>query len=161
MKKSFDFIEMKIPAKSEYVGVIRLTVSGIASRMGFTYDEIEDIKVAISEATTNAIQHAYHESEEGEVVLGFVVHHARLEIIVADNGKSFNLNDISHNNGPYDRATPIENMREGGLGLYLIETLMDDVSFNNQAGGVVLVMTKHLSRDEVDPGDDTVSSSQS
>jgi len=55
MNQVMDYIEMKIPAKPDYVGVIRLTLSGIASRMGFTYEEIEDIKIAISEATTNAV----------------------------------------------------------------------------------------------------------
>ena len=59
MREAFDYIEMKIPAKPEYVGVIRLTLSGIASRMGFTYDLIEDLKIAASEAITNAVQHAY------------------------------------------------------------------------------------------------------
>ena len=54
-----DYIEMKIPAKPDYLGVIRLTLSGIANRMGYTYEEIEDIKIALSEACTNAVQHAY------------------------------------------------------------------------------------------------------
>ncbi len=48
--EDFDFIEMKVPAKAEYVGVIRLSISGIASRMGFSYEAIEDLKVALSEA---------------------------------------------------------------------------------------------------------------
>ena len=49
-----DYIEIKIPAKPDYLGVIRLTLSGIASRMGYTYEVIEDIKIALSEACTNA-----------------------------------------------------------------------------------------------------------
>lgn len=48
MNEPFDFIEMKVPAKSDYVGVARLTASGLANRMGFSYEEIEDLKVAIS-----------------------------------------------------------------------------------------------------------------
>src|SRR5699024_10043379 len=48
--EAFDFMEMKVPAKADYVGVIRLSISGVASRMGFSYEAIEDLKVAISEA---------------------------------------------------------------------------------------------------------------
>lgn len=59
MNESVDLIEMKIPAKPEYVGIIRLTLSGVASRMGYVYEEIEDLKIAVSEACTNAVQHAY------------------------------------------------------------------------------------------------------
>ena len=66
----YDYIEIRVPAKAQYVGVARLTISGLASRVGFTYDEIEDLKIASSEAITNAVQHAYKEDEEGEVVVG-------------------------------------------------------------------------------------------
>ncbi|MFS8513265.1 MAG: anti-sigma B factor RsbW, partial [Planifilum fulgidum] len=48
-----DMIELTIPAKADFVGVVRLAVSGIASRMGFSYDDIEDLKVAVAEACTN------------------------------------------------------------------------------------------------------------
>ena len=44
-----DYIEIKIPAKPDYIGVIRLTLSGICNRIGYTYEEIEDIKIAVSE----------------------------------------------------------------------------------------------------------------
>ena len=65
MKQVMDYIEMKIPAKPDYLSVIRLTLSGIASRMGYTFEVIEDLKIAVSEACTNAIQHAYSEDEVG------------------------------------------------------------------------------------------------
>jgi len=91
MNQVMDYIEMKIPAKPDYVGVIRLTLSGIASRMGFTYEEIEDIKIAISEATTNAVQHAYQNDEGGEIIVGFGIYPDKLEMMVADYGQSFNF----------------------------------------------------------------------
>ena len=61
------------------MGVIRLTVSGIASRMGFTYESIEDLKIAASEAITNAVQHAYRKEENGEIIVGFALHHDSLK----------------------------------------------------------------------------------
>ena len=86
-----DYIEIKIPAKPDYIGVIRLTLSGIANRIGYTYEEIEDIKIAVSEACTNAVQHAYSKDEDGEVIVGFGIYEDKLELMVADNGKSFNF----------------------------------------------------------------------
>lgn len=150
----FDFIEMRFPSKPEYVGVIRLSVSGIGHRMGFSYEDIEDMKVAISEATSNVVEHAYTNSE-GEVTLGFGLYEDRLEIMVADHGGSFDLHDVKEKIGPYESSEPIETLREGGFGLLLIHTLMDKVELNNDYG-VILLMTKYL--DETGVGlDDQVS----
>lgn len=155
----FDFIEMKLPAKPEYVGVIRLSVSGIANRMGFTYEDIEDLKVAISEAMTNVTTHAYEESEDGEVTVGFGVYRDRLEVMVADHGGSFNLSEVKQQTGPYQQSEPIENLREGGFGLFLIDALMDKVEIKSDYG-VIVLMTKNLPTNEVGIDDDQISTSQ-
>lgn len=139
-----DYIEMKIPAKPEYVGVIRLTLSGIASRMGYTYEEIEDLKIAVSEACTNAVQHAYAKDEGGEVIIGFGIYGDKLEMAVADSGKSFNFIETKNELGPYTASSTVEQLSEGGLGLFLIETLMDEVRVLNHSG-VTVFMAKYLS----------------
>ncbi|MGM8212446.1 anti-sigma B factor RsbW [Virgibacillus sp. W0430] len=156
--EEFDFIEMKVPAKAEYVGVVRLSISGIASRMGFSYEDIEDLKVAISEATTNVVSHAYKTGEPGEITVGFGVYKERLEVMVADHGGSFDLNDIKGKIGPYEPTESIESLREGGFGLFLINALMDKVEINNKYG-VIVLMTKYLNESEVGL-DDQVSTTQ-
>lgn len=143
MKHVMDYVEMKIPAKAEYVGVIRLTISGIASRMGYTYEEIEDIKIAVSEACTNAVQHAYPDDEVGEVIVGFGIYEDKLETMVADSGKSFNFLQTKNELGPYTESSTVDQLTEGGLGLYLIETLMDEVRVSNTSG-VTVFMVKYL-----------------
>ncbi len=158
MERPFDFIEMKIPSKSEYLGVIRLTLSGIASRMGYTYGDIEDLKIATSEAVTNAVHHAY-EGENGEITIGFGVFEDHLQIIVSDSGKSFDLDKMKDELGPYNRETSIDGMNEGGLGLFLIDSLMDDVKINNHAG-VSVLMKKYIHREQVRHDGDTISTKQ-
>ncbi len=154
VKKSmekFDFIQVKVPAKPEYVGVIRLTISGIASRMGFSYEDIEDLKVAVSEATTNVVSHAYEQKETGELSLGFGVYEDRLEIMVSDQGESFDFEEVKSRIGPVserEEISPIAEIREGGFGLYLINILMDKVQINNKYG-VIVLMTKYLDEAEV------------
>lgn len=153
--EDFDFIEMKVPAKAEYVGVIRLSVSGIASRMGFSYEAIEDLKVALSEAATNVVAHAYEKKEKGELTLGFGVYENRLEVMVSDQGESFNFEEIKNRIGPVtqsDHLKSVSQMREGGFGLFLINALMDKVEINNEYG-VIVLMTKYLDETEVDVND--------
>src|SRR5690625_4225266 len=125
--------------------------------MGFSYDDIEDVKIAISEAASNVVAHAY-DDKEGEVTLGFGIYADRLEVMVADHGGSFDLHEVKENIGPYDSSEPIETLREGGFGLLLINALMDKVELNNDYG-VILLMTKFL--DETGVGlDDQISNIQ-
>ena len=143
-----DYIEVKMPAKSEYIGVIRLTLSGIASRMGYAYEEIEDLKIAVSEACTNVVQHAYKDNAEGETIIGFGVYEYKLEIMIADNGDSFKFEQIRNKLGPYSATSSTDQLVEGGLGLYLMETLMDEVHvFDNS--GVTVFMVKYLSGESI------------
>ena len=146
--REFDYIELRVPAKPQYVSVIRLTISGLASRVGFTYDEIEDLKIATGEAVTNVVHHAYNENEDGEVVVGCGVFEDKIEIMVADYGNSFNFEEIKSKTGPYSEGENVALLREGGLGLYLMEALMDEVKLNNE-GGVAVFMTKYVTREQV------------
>ncbi|HET7579377.1 MAG TPA: anti-sigma B factor RsbW [Bacillales bacterium] len=159
MKESCDFVEMNVPAKPEYVGVVRLSVSGIANRVGFSYDEIEDIKVAVSEACTNAVNHAYQQDDEGKMKVGFSIYDDRLEIMVIDRGKSFDFDTVRRDLGPFGKNVAVEKMSEGGLGLFLIEALMDKVEISGDSG-VIVLMTKYLQKGEVGSSADTISATQ-
>lgn len=156
MMLQYDFIEMKFPSSAEYVGLIRLTLSGVLSRAGATYDDIEDSKIAVSEAVTNAVKHAYKDSEQGEISVGFAIYSDKVEIIVADNGQSFDYEKIKEELGPYNEDDNIDYLREGGLGLFLIETLMDKVSFRKEPG-VTISMTKYINESQVHPNGETIS----
>lgn len=154
--QAYDYIELKVPAKAQYIGVARLAISGLASRLGFTFDEIEDLKIASSEAVTNAVEHAYTDGE-GEVVVGCALFEDKIEIMIADNGSSFDFEETKKNVGPYSDEEEVQFLREGGLGLYLMEALMDEVKVHREEG-VTILMTKYLGGERVDKDVRTVSS---
>lgn len=58
-------VTLTLPAEAEYIDLVRLTLYGISSRMGFSYEEIEDMKVAVSEACNNVVVHAYEPGQGG------------------------------------------------------------------------------------------------
>lgn len=129
-------IKMEITANPEYVSIIRLTTSGIANKVGFCIDDIEDLKVAISEACTNAIKHSL--DDRFTIIYSMIESGLTIEII--DNGKGY---DISTVNEP-----DIDNLKESGMGLFIIESLMDDVTVESQEGkGTSIKMTKYLGVD--------------
>ncbi|QDI92476.1 anti-sigma B factor RsbW [Salicibibacter halophilus] len=142
-------IEMKVPAKPEYVGIIRLTASGVANRVGYAYDEIEDIKVALAEACTNVVDHAYE--NEGLISLRFHVHDEFVEFKISDDGRNVDVEELKRYRGPIKPDEPIQKLNEGGLGLFLIETLMDDVQIKRDKG-VAIVMKKYFQKDGVAHG---------
>jgi len=153
----YDYVEIKIPAKAQYVGVARLTISGLASRLNFTFEEIEDLKIAASEAITNAVQHAYKDDETGEIVVGCALFGDKIEVMVADKGSSFNFEETKKRVGRYNDQEEVMFLREGGLGLYLIESLMDEVKVYHKEG-VTIFMTKYLGGERVDGDVETISS---
>lgn len=129
-------IKMEVCSNPKYVGVIRLTTSGIANKVGFCIDEIEDIKVAISEACTNAIKHSLDE----KFFIEYTVFENGLTIKIIDKGKGYDIDSIEKPN--------LENPRESGLGLFIIESLMDDVKIDSsESNGTTITMTKYLGVD--------------
>ena len=90
-------VEFSIPCMSDYVGVVRLAVSGLATRMNFSIEEIEDIKIAVSEACTNSVQYAFDQPENERVFISFNLFKNKLEIIVKDNGKGFETTKLEKN----------------------------------------------------------------
>ncbi len=129
-------VELKIPPLPEFVSVARLTLSGIASRMDFPYENIEDMKVALAEACNNAIQHAYRNGQaQRGVMVRFVLHQKQLVMEVEDEGCGFDTGrDIR----------PPEEMQEGGLGLFLIRSLVDELRLEStEKKGTRVVMVKY------------------
>lgn len=116
-------IELTIPASSEWVRVARLTVAGVASRLPFPVDAVEDIKLAVSEAINNAIQHAPLHTPPG------VTPTISIEIETSSSGLWINVIDAGRlqNELPASSASWTDELPEGGLGLMLIRSLMDEV----------------------------------
>lgn len=146
MQSTQDYIEMRLPASAEYVSLIRLTLSGVFSRAGASYDDIEDSKIAVSEAVTNAVKHAYKKNSEiGMINLCFEIFDDRIKIVISDQGESFDYEATKSHLGPYNDNENIDFLREGGLGLFLIESLMDEVTVYKESG-VTISMIKYIKK---------------
>jgi serine/threonine-protein kinase RsbW len=133
-----------IPADAQYIDVVRLIIYGITKKMGFSFEEIEDIKVAVTEACNNAALYAYVDEDSGEIDVQIEICKGKFRIKVMDTGKSFDVNRISNQaNSLYDRQ--INEVDVGGLGIFLMRSLMDEVQIQKKSGTEV-VMTKWLKK---------------
>lgn len=133
---NFEIIKMEIASNPQYVSVVRLTTSGIANKIGFCLEDIEDIKVAVSEACTNAIKH----SLDNKFSVEYTIFENGLTIGITDSGKGYDVNSIDEPN--------LEEPKESGLGLFIIQSLMDEVDIKSNINyGTVIKMTKYLGVD--------------
>lgn len=130
-------VELIIPCRAEYVGVARLAVLGIASRMPFSYDEVEDVRLAVGEACSHAVERAGTRAATLRIVSTITPH--ALTIEVADDVPA---DDVA---APTEEARLLEEagVDQEGLGALLMEILVDEVRIDSTAEGTRVVLTKH------------------
>ncbi len=131
-------VELEIPARGEYVGLARLVVSSLASsRRTLADDRVDDLKLALSEACTNAIEAHAEVGTEEVVVVRLVEGDDRLEVEVEDRGPGFDPSTLPE----HPPVTDPERLNfERGLGIPLIRSLVDEVSFARVEQGMAVRM---------------------
>jgi serine/threonine-protein kinase RsbW len=122
--------ELRVKSKTENLSVIRDFVSEKALDAGLPMGTVENIMLAVDEACTNIIKHAYKSSPEGKIILNIDYDEKKFTITIIDYGKSFEPNSV-----------PLPNLQKyyrehkvGGLGIYLMKSLMDDVKYTSVPG---------------------------
>lgn len=136
-------IRLQIPAHADYIDLVRICLFGIASKMSFAYEEIEDMKVAVSEACNNAVVHGAQGAGQDIIDICFETEEAGLTIIVKNIGPTFIDTDALEEAAPLPDAD-ISGLRAGGLGIYLMQALMDEVEVNASESGTEVQLTKYL-----------------
>ena len=123
-------------SRSNKVGLARLAAASFASELDFTLNELEEIKVAVSEAVTNCIIHAYP-LEEGIIEIDMRIEGEELIIVVEDKGVG--IEDVEAVLQP-NYSTKEEHM---GLGLAFIDSFMDRFELSSEPGkGTIVQMYK-------------------
>jgi serine/threonine-protein kinase RsbW len=136
-------IRLQIPAHADYFDLVRLSLFGIASNMGFSYEDIDDMKVATTEACNNAVQQAEPLETAHNISITFELEETSLSIRVKDNGSRFNYEEEMAIAKPLDPQNELSQIGSGGLGLFLMQALMDEVSFDTK-DGTEIIMTKYI-----------------
>jgi serine/threonine-protein kinase RsbW len=132
-------VRLTIPAKAEYIGLGRLALSGLARLHPepLSDEMVADLKLALTEACTNAVRHAYDDGD-GTVEITYELHADRLVVEVADDGEGFDL-------APTQSAAGDDELVEGGLGIAIIRALADELVISGrEQGGSTLRFVKHL-----------------
>jgi serine/threonine-protein kinase RsbW len=117
-------IRLRIPAKPEYVTLCRLALTGLSRVRPLPEETLADLKLALTEACSNAVRHAYTDGE-GSVEIRYLLHRDRVVIEVLDEGDGFELEE------PGDS---LEDLTEGGLGIAIIRAVADELEIGTREG---------------------------
>jgi serine/threonine-protein kinase RsbW len=120
-------VRLTIPARAEYITLCRLALTGISRLRPLTEDVLADLKLALTEAASNAVRHAYGDAG-GVVQVVYELHADRLAIEVLDQGEGFD---------PGERVLGGEpgSLSEGGLGIAIIRAIADELEIGPQSDG--------------------------
>ena len=130
---------VQFPAKFEFLDEIREFVGNIARENGFNDKAVYNIQLAADEAASNAIEHAYNGITDGMLDISCGMAADTLTILLIDHGTSFDPSDVP---AP-DIHADLGDRKIGGLGIFLMRKLMDDVEYDSNArAGNTLKMTK-------------------
>jgi serine/threonine-protein kinase RsbW len=128
-------VRLRIPAKAEYITLVRLALSGLSRLRPLDEETLGDLKLAVTEACSNSVRHG-NTSNGGTVEISYELHPDRLVIEVADEGPGFDP----------ERPHARSNLAEGGLGIAIIRALADEFEAGErpQGGGSRLRFVKFL-----------------
>lgn len=136
--------QLKLPSHTDYLDLIRDFISKLAEHSGFDEENVYKIALAVDEACTNVIRHAYSKNEMNPIDIEVQLDDKIFTVIVSDTGRGFDPDSV---NEP-DLEDIMLRHKVGGFGLYLIKTLMDEVDFSiDPEVRNEVRMTKHLKRD--------------
>jgi len=128
---------LQVKSKTENLSVIRQFINKIGESESIEQHIIDNVTLAVDEACTNIIKHAYHLNSDKDIILSVKVDAGKLTVTLTDFGEGFNPDLIVDP----DMPTYLKQRRVGGLGLHLMRKLMDRVeykSFNNDRNQLIL-----------------------
>jgi serine/threonine-protein kinase RsbW len=132
-------VRLRIPARPEYIALARLALTGLAEISALADEELADLKLALTEAVSNSVRHAYGDGT-GFVSIAYELTGQTLGIEVVDDGAGFDP----------ERPPALEGdeLSEGGLGIAIIRTIADEFEIQSRPGerGSRLRFVKRLQR---------------
>ncbi len=135
-------VTLRIPAKAEYITLCRLALTGLGQLREIGDDTMADLKLALTEAVSNSVRHAYGPDGDGSVDVRYELHPDRLGIEVVDDGAGFDPDAPDEPTVGED-----EELSEGGLGIAIIKSIADEFEVHSSPGsrGSTLRFVKKLS----------------
>jgi len=130
--------EIQVPANIDYLGELRNFVTKAGRKHGFSTSDVNAFKLSIDEAATNIIKHAYRDWE-GMIKMRVIIKKNSLTVLLIDQGKYF---DPTRVQDP-DLKRYVKIGKKGGLGIFIMRKLLDEIDYRHTEEGNELRLTKY------------------
>ena len=127
-----------VPGRFESLDALREFAGEAAREAGLDKDGVYAVQLAVDEACSNIIEHGYGSEDQGDIECNCVVEPSCVTVTIQDQGEQF---DPTCAPQP-DTACALQDRQAGGLGLFLIHKLMDDVRFEFTGSGNTVTLVK-------------------
>jgi anti-sigma regulatory factor (Ser/Thr protein kinase) len=134
MKES---VGITIPSNPKYLSVVRQTTHAVGKLYGIPETDLEDMKLAIDEACSNVIKHAYGGDTAKKIVVKYSIMKKQFKVIIEDSGLKARIE--------YMQGRSLNDVRPGGLGIHFIRRVFDGFRFDERKKrGNRLILSKTL-----------------
>jgi anti-sigma regulatory factor (Ser/Thr protein kinase) len=134
-------VKITVSSNPSHIAMVRSAVESFGDHHGFTREQSERIGLAVNEAVANVIKHGYRGDVNQEIEITIQMfdddNRKGIKVVIRDHGLQVDPNSI--------KGRDLEKIRPGGLGVHIIKSVMDEVSYRCQPqGGMELTMIKFL-----------------
>jgi serine/threonine-protein kinase RsbW len=125
-------VSLTIDSRPENVPLVGSCAKEMAAEF-FSVDKLSEIEQALTETVNNCIEHAYSGSEDRQITINYALSNDRLSIEIIDQGKQFDPERLNNLDTDFDYdPLDINNLPEGGFGLKVIKSCMDEVNYRRE-----------------------------
>lgn len=136
-----EVVEVTIPSDTRHLHMMRVLTSTLAESMGFARADSENAALAVEEALTNVIEHAYHGEKTHRMQVVFELKGERFRVRIVHNGDQLGDSDVAM---AEDLSSYYQQKKRGGLGIVLMKKCMDEVTYKSGRGKNECCMVKYL-----------------
>lgn len=138
MFKNISKEELIIPASMSHLLEVREFIERIGKKYKFSDKIINSFKLVVDETCTNIIRHGYSDIKDGKITIRAIIRRLSLTVVIIDQGKSFDPRQVKDP----DLNKYVQIGKKGGLGIFMMRKLMDDIQYNLTSHGNELRLTK-------------------
>lgn len=139
-----EIVEVTIPSDTRHLHTMRVLTRTLAGSMGFGETESDKAALAVEEALTNVMEHAYHGENTHKLQIIFELKGERFQVRIVHNGDQVTHSDIA---GAEDLSNYYRQKKKGGLGIILMRKCMDEVTYKSGRRQNECCMVKYLRKE--------------